>query len=148
MEQNLLDDLMDILNEDATNYTVFLQSYDVHAPATRPSEDLIKEALGPNIALGEIKEIDRSSVWPVVEEALTYIGDSGAGPSAAAIASDGFRTALGTLRNQIDLLVKGATHIEEFWLKHGHPAYPVFWDFAFILRTKDGATVLLGSSSD
>jgi hypothetical protein len=71
LEQNLLDDLMHILNEDATNYTVFLQSYDVHASATRPSDDLIKEALRPNTALGEIKEIDRSSVWPVVEEALT-----------------------------------------------------------------------------
>ena len=41
-----------------------------------------------------------------------------------------------------------ANRIEKFRLDEGHPAYPVFWDFAFLFTSSDEATVLVGSSSD
>jgi hypothetical protein len=40
------------------------------------------------------------------------------------------------------------TLIERFWRKEGHPAYPVFWDFAFVIAGPTEAEVFIGSSSD
>jgi hypothetical protein len=41
-----------------------------------------------------------------------------------------------------------ATLVVNFWLKAGHPAYPVFWGFAFVIAGPRGAEVFVGSSSD
>ena len=48
----------------------------------------------------------------------------------------------------IEQSVVGATVIERFWLKEGHPAYPVFWDFAFVIAGPHETKVFIGSSSD
>ena len=44
--------------------------------------------------------------------------------------------------------MEAAERVALFWLKNGHPAYPVFWDFAFAAYTDEGVHVLMGSSSD
>jgi hypothetical protein len=41
-----------------------------------------------------------------------------------------------------------STAIWSFWLKDGHPHYPVQWDFAYVLAGPGGAEVFIGSSSD
>jgi hypothetical protein len=38
--------------------------------------------------------------------------------------------------------------IVSFWLKDGHPFYPVFWDFACVKIAPGTAEVFIGSSSD
>ena len=42
----------------------------------------------------------------------------------------------------------GAALLAQFWLRDGHPAYPVFWDFAFVIAGSAGGQVFIGSSSD
>lgn len=49
---------------------------------------------------------------------------------------------------EMDKLVDGADTIMSFWLKEGHPFYPVFWDFAFLIEKNNDAIVFIGSSSD
>jgi hypothetical protein len=146
--QTILNDLAAILNEGGTNYTVFLRSFEVDPTAPEASEILIREALGAETIVGEIKQVQCASVWPTIEAALTFTGDHNAGPSSAVFSSEVFQTALARTRNQIEGLVAEATGIEVFWLRDGHPDYPVYWDFAFLVRKNAGAMILIGSSSD
>jgi len=44
--------------------------------------------------------------------------------------------------------ISDATTIKRFWLKQGHPAYPVFWDFAFVVIGTQQVELFIGSSSD
>lgn len=148
MDQQLLQDIAEILNTDSLNYSVFLQVHEMPLPKPPGTAALIKMALGTEAVLGEIKDVQSTSVWPVVEEALLYRGDDSAGPSAAIIKSEKLATAIGMLKGQVAELVSTATRIESFGLKDGHPAYPVFWDFAFLFSSDASATILIGSSSD
>jgi hypothetical protein len=38
--------------------------------------------------------------------------------------------------------------VVEFSLKQGHPAYPVFWEFAYDIHSNGQRWVFIGSSSD
>ena len=38
--------------------------------------------------------------------------------------------------------------VVSFLLDSGHPFYPVFWDFAFLIRKSESSYVFIGSSSD
>jgi hypothetical protein len=51
---------------------------------------------------------------------------------------------LAELKSKVDV----ASLLAHFWLQEGHPAYPVFWDFAFVVAGPEGGLVFLGSSSD
>ena len=45
-------------------------------------------------------------------------------------------------------LVTKSEQVMGFWLKAGHPFYPVYWDYAFLFEVGNDAFVLIGSSSD
>jgi hypothetical protein len=136
------------LDAGSTNYVVFLKSYEVPPRPTDSAVALIEKALGTAVTLGGIEEVQSESVWPEVENALLYAGDHGAGPSDAAIKSEKLAALIVALKDQINELVKTATKIESFWLQDGHPAYPVFCDFAFLFRGDASVTIFMGSSSD
>ena len=45
-------------------------------------------------------------------------------------------------------LFENAVGIWEFELTSGHPFYPVYWDFAFLIKNPNRDYVFIGSSSD
>lgn len=106
------------------------------------------DGVGTGAVLGGIEEVQSGSVWPEVMEAVLYVGDSSAGPSSTALKSGQFTSLVELLKAQVDTMVKTSATIETFWLSNGHPAYPVFWDFAFLFRTDATATIFIGASSD
>lgn len=148
MDQRTLDEIADILNADSWNYTVFLQWYEVPLTCSTQASAIVKMALKTEATLGGIEEIQSASVWPKVESGLLYSGDKGAGPSEASVKSEKFCTLVGALQKQVSELADAATKCESFWLENGHPAYPAFWDFAFLFRRSASASILIGSSSD
>ena len=148
MDHLVLKRIAEVLNEDSCNYTVFLQAIEVLLPVPTEKEAIIKMALGDKATVGGFEEVQNTSVWPVVENALFYTGDSGSGPSTAIIKSEKLANLLGLLKCQVTELNSLATITESFWLRDGHPAYPVFWDFAFLFTRKASATILIGSSSN
>jgi hypothetical protein len=143
-----LNEIATILNTGALNYTVFLKSFDIPLTRPLPSEVLIRQALGEAATVGGIEKVQSASVWPEVQEALLYAGEPGAGPSAIMLTSEAFAASMKMLEHTIGELAGTAAEIESFWLRKGHPAYPVFWDFAFIFKANTRATILIGSSSD
>jgi hypothetical protein len=138
----------DLLNLGSTNYTVFLRSSDVALPGDRPSADLVRVALGTGATIGGAGNVTCEELVKEVRASLSYPGDSGAGPAPAVVDSARFKELLAILTTELLAVCDEASGIEQFWLKAGHPAYPVFWDFAFLVRKKAVSHVLIGSSSD
>jgi hypothetical protein len=148
MRQELLDQIAAQLNENAVNYTVFLQLYEVQFKESIDSQALINEALGANAVIGGREAFQVAAVCLEVEESLCYAGDDGAGPSKTTVRSGTFKKLIDALRGDLLQLAADSRKIERFWLQDGHPAYPVFWDFAFLFQNAETATIVIGSSSD
>jgi hypothetical protein len=130
------------------NYTVFLIHYFspgqqadllAHLSAVLPTRD---------IEIGSSSEVTVDEAITEISEAMTHRGDSSYGPIPEKIDSERYRNLVARLLEDCRVLFDAGDRIEVFWLKNGHPAYPVFWDFAFAVHTGDGLHIIMGSSSD
>jgi len=148
MNQERLDRIADTLREDSCNYSVFLKVYQVPNAAPADSVSAIRNALGAEAEPVDLDGIQAEAVWSEVESALLYAGNDWAGPSEVALGSAPLAVMLAELKDDVFALASRATTIERFALREGHPAYPVFWDFAFLFREEEKASVFIGSSSD
>lgn len=130
------------------NYTVYL----FHYFSSDQREDLLanlKAALPTHdIELGGASEITVDDALTEIKEALIHRGDSGYGPIPEKIDSERYQNLVNRALKDCRDLFGTADRVEVFWLKKGHPAYPVFWDFAFAVYTGEGVHFILGSSSD
>ena len=62
--------------------------------------------------------------------------------------SEEFARLLELTMAEVSSAVESATKIETFRFSEGHPAYPVFWDFALLFASPTETVILVGSSSD
>lgn len=146
--ESVLDELSKLLY--GYNYEVFLRLYKLpYLPgAGAGAEQYISEALGPTAVVGGSCPVTGQKVLAEVEESLLHAGDEGYGPLPSALGLEKFNELLKSVLSHTERSVSSATLIEQFWLKEGHPAYPVFWDFAFVIAGPLGVEVFIGSSSD
>ena len=129
------------------NYAVFLRCYQLPFVSTAIVQDYIIQAL-PDAVVGGMQPVSSEAVLSEVEQALRYAGDVGSGPIATVLTSPEFETLLGTVLSHLKHVLSEARTITSFWLKQGHPAYPVFWDFAFVIVGTQQVEIFIGSSSD
>ncbi len=148
MDQNVLSAIADFLNAGGLNYTVFLRAYSTPHGASEESSQLISDALGKQVVVRWLGDVSSDEVISEIMDALSYPGDDGAGPDQAAVKSDRFSELLNRVVDSAKATSSKANRIQKFRFDEGHPAYPVFWDFAFLFTSSDEATVLVGSSSD
>jgi hypothetical protein len=148
MNQTTLSAMADFLNQGGLNYTVFLRAYSMRHMADQGSSQLISHALGKPVVIREIGDVSTEAMVSDITDCLSYAGDEGAGPAQAAVASDHFAELLRRVIADAKSASSQAHRIEQFRLEAGHPAYPVFWAFAFLFTSSHEATVLVGSSSD
>jgi hypothetical protein len=149
LAQNLLDQIAELLNRDATNYTVFLRLYQL--PAASGDDDLgayVRKAVSACAEIGDAEEISAESLVAEMEVLLRYVGDPGAGPSEPVLRSKEFSDLLAELKDTTSELAWQAKTIKKFRFKAGHPAYPVFWDFAYAFFTSEMTEIFIGASSD
>jgi len=109
---------------------------------------IIKKALGEQAILGNTFSSSAKEAIEEIEKGLAYRGDDGSRPDWEFMDSEAFRKEKKEIMDTLSDMLSSCTQIIGFWLKSGHPFYPVFWDFAYILETKEGAFLLIGSSSD
>ncbi|MBV7460167.1 MULTISPECIES: hypothetical protein [unclassified Acidovorax] len=149
LTQSLLDRLVGLLNRDATNYTVFLRLYRLSTAADADDLDVcIRTAVGGDTKIGGAESISAENVIVEINGLLRYPGDPGAGPTKTVLDSSELYDLLTELERSILELASQAKTIKRFWFAVGHPAYPVFWDFAYAFFGNENTTVLVGSSSD
>jgi len=130
------------------NYAVFLQAYRSPFVADAPAEWYVYQALGPSVVIGGISSVDGPEVVSEVESALRYVGDRSSGPKPSALRSRRYKALVPAVLAELEQSIAGAKVVARFWLRQGHPAYPVFWDFAFVIAGPAGGLVFIGSSSD
>jgi len=127
------------------NYEVWLNLYGPLDP------DLgLEEAL----KIGVSKEAQLSGVVPSspqeaiseITEMILYEGGIGHGPERL----DEKREEIMSLMNKIFAIINidEADLVAEFGFREGHPAYPVFWDFAYDIHSNGKRWIFVGSSSD
>lgn len=87
MTPELIKNIASMLQDNATNYSVFLQMYQV--PYTEPADPVavIHACLGTDATVGGIDEVGPDAVCTEVEEALLFPGDDGAGPARRTLTS-------------------------------------------------------------
>jgi len=116
-------------------------------PGCKP-EEYISAALSPGAVIGAVTKAEGPEVLAEVEGCLRYVGDHGHGPPPEALQSPRFEELVARVMAYLADAVEKAAAVRAFWLSAGHPFYPVFWDFAYLLVGPDGAVVFIGSSSD
>ena len=130
------------------NYCVFLRTYAVDHPADADVSTIVRLALGQDIVLGNTYTDSRDELMTTVKSSLEYRGDEGHGPKLERLDTPKFQTLRDSVLNQIRDLQHSSVSVTGFWLKQGHPAYPVFWDYAYLFRGGESSTIFIGSSSD
>ena len=130
------------------NYEVFLRVYRVPLAPDAPAEWYIAQALGQSAVIGGVVPTTGPQIVAEVEQALRYAGDAGSGPEPSALQSRHFKALVPALLAELERAISGAALLAQFRLREGHPAYPVFWDFAFVIAGPAGGLVFIGSSSD
>lgn len=130
------------------NYQVFLRLYNVAFAPEAPAEWYITQALGPSVDIGGVVPATGPALLAEVEQSLRYAGDENSGPQSAALRSSRFKALVPAVLCELKQAVAGASLVAQFWLRDGHPAYPVFWDFAYVIARPSGGLVFIGSSSD
>ena len=111
-------------------------------------ETLLKKNLSDRSEVGGSQSVSADDMLSEISEKLSYTGDHGSHPSLSYIHSDGFRSDLANLKEVLLSIAKDSDFIVSFWLAEGHPFYPVFWDFGFMIESHGHSFIYLGSSSD
>jgi len=83
-----------------------------------------------------------------LRESLGCTGVAGAGPAEGITSSEEFLVLLEIICNDARMACERSSSLQSFRFREGHPAYPVFWDFAYAILREDGWLILVCSSSD
>ncbi|CAM2995167.1 hypothetical protein [Komagataeibacter xylinus] len=130
VDQALPDAVVEVLEEDCWNYSLFLKSFSIEPYENRDSVETIKKIFGENVVVEDLRQIRTEDVSGIIDSSPYYAGDVGAGPSADSLSSREFHRAVHNVQVQVANIPQSATRVETFSFREGHPAYPVFWDFA------------------
>lgn len=132
---------------EGANYSVFLMCYHLQHAATADDSEVIEKCF-EGVSFDRLKPIDATALNRRIRRCLSYTGDDSHGPDSAVLESEVFKQLKSQCLNQIQELYSVSLRVQEFNIRDGHPAYPVFWDFSFLFRSVSESHLLIGSSSD
>lgn len=144
----IFETLCDELNRGGLNYTATVRVFRASGKAGKPLVDIVTSALARPAVIGGSAVATISDVLQEFNFGMNYIGDRGAHPTPGHVDSPDFVSARTRALELIECELASSDAIFSFWLKEGHPFYPVFWDFAFLIEQAADAFVFIGSSSD
>jgi hypothetical protein len=130
------------------NYVVSLDLHRVPTISGGTPEQYVAAALGPKAVVGGTAGVATADMLAEVERCIRWAGDRGSRPDEKAINSPRLDELVACVLAHLKRVATRSTAVWSFWLKDGHPHYPVQWDFAFGLVGPGGAEVFIGSSSD
>src|SRR5215470_10601052 len=128
------------------DYQVFLRVYRAQFLPSAPPERYVYEALGSHVT-PQLEPTTGPQLLGEVDRALRYAGDEHSGPDPRALESLRFKTLVQSVQSDLAKTIAQATFLVRFTLRHEHhPAYPVYWDFAYVIAGPSGGLVFIGSS--
>lgn len=136
------------LSRSSLNYCASFQIYRCGKPRGDSLADLVQTALGDQAVVGGATVSTSREVVDELRKALTYRGDHGSHPSLDYLDSHESTKDFDLAVESLNQILDRATNVVSFWLKEGHPFYPVFWDFTFLIETEEESILFIASSSD
>lgn len=137
-----------ILEKESQNYAVDFRLYPCTGLAGESLTEILAAAFPHPVVIGGSKSATALELLEDFKAGLEYAGDEGAYPNLAFLSTAEFQASVDELLKWFEEFSTGANQIVGFWLKEGHPFYPVFWDFAYVIEKDQDAFVFIGSSSD
>ncbi len=148
MEQALLSRMSNLLDSDGINYSVFLRAFSCVARGAGEVENVVKELVGNDVVVADVRDCSFAEVTQELNDCLGYVGDEGAGPGPDTLRLPEFSNLLKDLYDDLAQAGKRSNAVKSFRFLKGHPAYPVFWEFAFLFLGDEVHELIVGSSSD
>lgn len=143
------DELCSGLHHDSLNYSVSLRCFPAAGAADASIAEIARRALGETATLGaEPTPSALDTLLAELEHGVRYEGDAGSHPSPDFPSSPECDHLLESIGRRLREGLADTDAIHEVWFSEGHPFYPVWWDFAFVIVKPPDAFVLVGSSSD
>ena len=143
-----LQTLCESLGQDGLNYSANVRLYHAVGMVDRNLVDSVAVALGHIVVVGGARVAVFAELIESIQAGLEFAGDDGAHPSRLLLSSKEFRDQECEVISMLHGLLGDPERVVSFWLKEGHPFYPVFWEFAYLVEKGSDAFVLIGSSSD
>ena len=130
------------------NYQVNIKLFDCGNAGGLSASKVVKIALGQEATIGNTFATSDNEIIQDLKKGFEYSGDESSHPNKDALMSPIEQAkrdkAISLIKNHLNK----STMLIGFWLKEGHPFYPVFWDFAYIIEHDKKSSILIGSSSD
>ncbi len=127
------------------NYEV---SFNLYGPADPELGliDVLKSLISKDCEISGVVPSTPTEAVSEIMDIVLYKGGTGSGP----LELESKRAQISELMSKVfsSISIEEAEMVVEFGFKNGHPAYPVFWDFAYDIHSKGQRWILVGSSSD
>ena len=127
------------------NYEVWFNLYGPLDPDLS-LEKVLKSNVSENAQLSGIVPSSPEGAKTEIMAQVLYEGDESAGPIKLNEKREEIISLLNYVFSRIN--IDEANFVAEFGFRKGHPAYPVFWDFAYDIHSNGKRWIFIGSSSD
>lgn len=145
---SVFDEFFALVNAKSLNYVADIRFFEAPGLGGQSADVIVKSCFGSVAEIGKTSIANVDDVLVELKAGLEYQGDEGSHPNTEFVGSAQHQNQVNEIMRCMNNLVLKSTQIIGLWLKEGHPYYPVFWDFAFIIEFDVQAYVLIGSSSD
>jgi hypothetical protein len=142
-----LDLLTTIIERGAGNYVVSFLLYEVDHDQGATLEEIVQSSIN-GAKIGNSSTATTDDVLRDVRDGIEYEGDESHGPAQEDLKSKQFLETKGRVMAELLAILNKADRILHFTFQDGHPAYPVYWDFAYLIGGRTHSYVFVGSSSD
>ena len=137
------------LNRKGLNYTVSLGFFPALGTAGDPIPGIVRSAVGEHAVMGGQPAVSTlDELLAEFESCIQFKGGAGSHPSPGFLASPECARLLEAASARLREEFANSDSIYALWFSAGHPYYPVFWDFAFLIERPPDSFLFIGSSSD
>ena len=130
------------------NYVCDICIYDSDWQKGKEEALVIQDAFDWDVAVSNIKKTDLKAILKEVSFGLEYTSEGGHYANKKFYGSKEHIESTNKIIGSVKSLLRDSSKIFSFKFESGHPFYPVFWEFAFLIKLKDRGLVIVGSSSD
>ena len=143
-----LSSLSNKLFSKSKNYQISFSFIKVADGAGSSLDKILTQALDTTIEVGGSMSISTKLFYEEISDKISHQGDHGAHPNLPYIKSGDFTEDLSSLLSILSEITESADLLLSFWLMEGHPFYPVFWDFGYLIESEGDSYIFIGSCSD
>lgn len=130
------------------NYSANLKIWEANNSAGKSAGEIVRAALGATAVLGGTFAISEEDAISEILGAFLFAGDDGAHPGQKTLSSERYKKDVSAVMERLRAWIESSSLLIGIWLKEGHPFYPVFWDYAYIVESGSDCHVIIASASD